>query len=180
MAVATPQTDARYVVLHHTGFGEPHFDLLLDLDGTSPLLSWRIKRWPIGDGDAIELRPPHRRLYLEYEGAVSRGRGRVERVASGELRITERRADAWQCNCPGQANAPAAANGIMINWAHKKAVRTSRLPHRPGKEGWLNRTISIRRKDAVGSMNLSSSPIFLARCPLTRLLTSGDGPNMGK
>jgi len=101
MAVATPQTDARYVVLHHTGFGEPHFDLLLDLDGTSPLLSWRLKQWPIENGDAIELRPPHRRLYIEYEGKVSRDRGRVERVASGLLRITERRAEAWAVRLPG-------------------------------------------------------------------------------
>jgi hypothetical protein len=101
MALMPPPTDAHYVVLHHTGFGDPHFDLLLDLDGTSPLLTWRLKRWPIENGDVIELRPPHRRLYLEFEGQVSRDRGRVERVASGVLRIIKRGADALTARFAG-------------------------------------------------------------------------------
>ncbi|HEX8323745.1 MAG TPA: hypothetical protein VF595_07505 [Tepidisphaeraceae bacterium] len=74
----------RYVVLHHTGYGQPHFDLMLETDTIGPLLTWRLSEWPPADGGvaAIPL-PPHRRTYLTFEGPVSGGRGDVRRVESG-------------------------------------------------------------------------------------------------
>ena len=78
-------SDARYVVLHHTGHGPDHYDFLLATDADGPLLTWRLARWPVDPADAVaaEPLPPHRRAYLTYEGEVSGGRGRVRRVAEG-------------------------------------------------------------------------------------------------
>jgi hypothetical protein len=74
---------ARYVVLHHTGYGTEHFDFMLDLDAAGPLLTWRLPAWPAADvRDATPL-PPHRRVYLEYEGPIGGDRGFVRRVAAG-------------------------------------------------------------------------------------------------
>ena len=74
----------RYVVLHHTGHGEPHYDLMVERDTEGPLATWRLPAWPPSDGMAAEAIADHRRVYLEYEGPVSNGRGEVRRVASGD------------------------------------------------------------------------------------------------
>jgi hypothetical protein len=73
----------RFVVLHHTGHGEPHFDLMLEVDGEAGLRAWRLSSWPPGPGMTVTPLPGHRRVYLEYEGPVSRDRGQVRRVAAG-------------------------------------------------------------------------------------------------
>ncbi|MEM1011424.1 MAG: hypothetical protein AAGI46_04295 [Planctomycetota bacterium] len=76
----------RYVVLHHTAppsHGGPHFDLMLDSDGKSPLWTWRVYDWPPRATTRIERLPDHRRRYLNYEGPISDGRGDVRRVESG-------------------------------------------------------------------------------------------------
>ncbi len=73
----------RYVVLHHTGYGEPHYDLMVERDDVGPLATWRLTRWPVqGRIEAVPL-PDHRRVYLEFEGPISGGRGEVCRIASG-------------------------------------------------------------------------------------------------
>jgi hypothetical protein len=75
----------RYVILHHTGHGEPHFDLMFETAEGSQLATWRSATWP-----AVSNLTPlaeHRRAYLDYEGPVSNNRGEVRRVAAGSHTI---------------------------------------------------------------------------------------------
>jgi hypothetical protein len=99
MTADAPRT-VRYVVLHHTGFGEPHFDLLIDAEGAGPLLSWRLSRWPLVGGDAVPA-AVHRREYLDYEGPVSRGRGAVMQAAVGTVEIVSRDQETICARFPG-------------------------------------------------------------------------------
>ncbi len=78
----------RYAVLHHTGFEEPHYDVLIEREPGGPLASWRAPAWPLNEGMRLLPRPDHRRLYLDYEGEVSGGRGQVRRVANGTCDVT--------------------------------------------------------------------------------------------
>jgi hypothetical protein len=77
----------RYVVLHHEGYGEPHYDLMFESAPGSLLMTWRAKDWPVSAGDILTRIGDHRRKYLEYEGPVSNNRGRVIRVASGDAEV---------------------------------------------------------------------------------------------
>jgi hypothetical protein len=74
-----------------------HFDLLLEHNGS--LLTWRLPIEPLLEESrcyATEL-PPHRLVYLTYEGPISGDRGTVKRVAAGELEWT---------NLPGNHSGP--------------------------------------------------------------------------
>src|SRR5687768_10877900 len=74
----------RYVVLHHTGYGEDHYDLMFETAPGSMLATWRSPCWPLQEiHTPLELLPDHRRDYLDYEGPVSGGRGSVRRVQAG-------------------------------------------------------------------------------------------------
>lgn len=81
-------TRQRYVLLWHElppGHDrDSHWDLLLDWDGESPLLTWALPTLP-KPGQTIMARalPPHRRRYLDFQGLVSQGRGEVTRWDSG-------------------------------------------------------------------------------------------------
>jgi hypothetical protein len=77
----------RYVVLHHTGIAEPHFDLLFELETGLMLAAVRCREWPLSDGARAERIADHRRVYLEYEGEISGGRGSVRRIASGTCEV---------------------------------------------------------------------------------------------
>jgi hypothetical protein len=77
----------RYVVLHHTGIAEPHFDLLFELSEGSMLAAVRCREWPLNDGAQFERIADHRRVYLEYEGEISGGRGNVRRIESGTCEV---------------------------------------------------------------------------------------------
>ncbi|MCG3178233.1 MAG: hypothetical protein BIFFINMI_00559 [Phycisphaerae bacterium] len=76
---------ADYVIQHHTGHGDEHFDLMLQRGPT--LRTWQIAQLPGAGGGAIEARElsDHRLAYLTYEGPVSRGRGRVAVADSGRV-----------------------------------------------------------------------------------------------
>ncbi len=76
----------RYVVLHHTGWIEDHFDLMLERDCTGLLQTWRLEDFPIPK--QITRLADHRREYLDYEGPVSNKRGHVKRVAAGMYELT--------------------------------------------------------------------------------------------
>ena len=76
-------TGLRYVVLHHTGYGEDHFDLMLEVSAHDPLITLRSPVWPILEDVQLTPLGEHRREYLSYEGPVSGGRGDVKRVAAG-------------------------------------------------------------------------------------------------
>lgn len=77
----------RFVVLLHD---HPviHWDFLLE-DGET-LRTWRLPNDPCQRGvmPAEEI-APHRRLYLDYEGPVSGGRGTVRRVGAGIANVSE-------------------------------------------------------------------------------------------
>jgi hypothetical protein len=73
----------RFAILHHTGYGPAHYDLLLERSPRSPLVAFRLPVWPITHRTRITPLKDHRREYLEYEGPVSGDRGQVRRVAEG-------------------------------------------------------------------------------------------------
>ncbi|MEM6315195.1 MAG: hypothetical protein AAF743_13970 [Planctomycetota bacterium] len=71
----------RYVILHHTGYEEDHFDVMVEREPGGMLRTWRSATWPIR-GPVTPIHD-HRRKYLDYEGPISGDRGEVRRVASG-------------------------------------------------------------------------------------------------
>lgn len=81
----------RFVILEHTVNGAAHFDLMMEVEGEERLFTLQLKNWP-PPSKFVELEP-HRRIYLDYEGEVSGGRGSVKRVMQGE----------WKPNKSGQS-----------------------------------------------------------------------------
>lgn len=82
------EESTRFVVLHHEGHGDPHWDLMIECG--SVLATWRLPLpRPVADslaGPAERIRN-HRPAYLGYEGPIGGGRGDVRRLAGGEMRI---------------------------------------------------------------------------------------------
>jgi hypothetical protein len=89
-----PAVDAgklRYAILLHGGIDEPHYDLMFETRPGSDLATWRSPSWPIeAEAELTRLRD-HRRIYLDFQGELSFGRGSVTRVAEGtcDVRIDE-------------------------------------------------------------------------------------------
>lgn len=79
----------RYVILKHDSPRGLHYDFLLE---TATLLTtWALAEAPApGCRTSAEQLPDHRRLYLEYEGEISGGRGTVTRWDYGEYIILKR------------------------------------------------------------------------------------------
>ncbi|MBZ0135596.1 MAG: hypothetical protein K8I27_04390 [Planctomycetes bacterium] len=75
----------RFVILAHTVNGETHFDLMLEVAGQEKLRTYQLARWPLEVGESCDCTQldDHRRMYLDYEGQISGGRGMVKRVMSG-------------------------------------------------------------------------------------------------
>ena len=77
------------VLLHETPPGYPrgtHFDLMLQHEGS--LWTWAIEKLPTAGQPAMAERlPDHRLAYLDFEGEVAAGRGRVSRVDAGEFDV---------------------------------------------------------------------------------------------
>jgi hypothetical protein len=71
----------RYVLLEHDWNGL-HWDFMLE-DG-DVLRTWAIDR-PLIAGRDLPARAlgDHRKVYLDFEGQISRGRGKVRRLAAG-------------------------------------------------------------------------------------------------
>lgn len=80
----------RYVVLLHEGFGQAHYDIMLELEPGAKLATWQSPAWPITARTVTRRLPDHRREYLEYEGPVSGGRGRVRRISGGSCAVRQR------------------------------------------------------------------------------------------
>jgi hypothetical protein len=97
-----PGTQLSYVVLHHTGIADPHFDLMLLAPGCEKLLTWRITtpptHWPPISAERIA---DHRKDYLTFEGEISNNRGTVKRVAQGKARVTSNGGTAFQLALEG-------------------------------------------------------------------------------
>ena len=101
----------KFVLLEHDTRPHPampqepstlHYDLFVDFDGRGRLAAWRLARSPLDVRQAIpaERIQDHRREYLEYEGEISGGRGRVRRLDRGVCD--------WLC-LPHQPPRPAAS-----------------------------------------------------------------------
>lgn len=68
-----------------------HWDLLLDAPEWERLPTWRLARNPLvsaGDIPADRIKD-HRRLYLDFEGELSDGRGLVTRIERGAATIEQ-------------------------------------------------------------------------------------------
>jgi len=77
----------RFVILHHEGIDQPHFDLMFETAPASALATWRSPRWPIDGPTQLIRLGEHRREYLEYEGPLTGERGSVRRVTTGLCEI---------------------------------------------------------------------------------------------
>ena len=72
----------RFVVLRHEKESGAHFDLMLEHEGALLTFSFRVFPSP---GAAGERLADHRLAYLDLEGDVGSGKGRVARVESGSF-----------------------------------------------------------------------------------------------
>lgn len=79
----------RWVLLRHDEpGGGHHFDWMFEAPGHAGLVTFRLAEVPRGTSFEAERLPDHRREYLQYEGEISGGRGRVSRVEEGWLRMS--------------------------------------------------------------------------------------------
>ena len=74
---------AAYVVLHHAGIAEPHFDLMIQVRLGEKLSTWRLAAWPVTQELKATRLPDHRVDFLDYEGPLTGDRGFVKRVQHG-------------------------------------------------------------------------------------------------
>jgi len=91
----------RYVILRHESPSSVHFDFMLE--SGAALKTWSMSRPPEA-GVAVECQAlaDHRPAYLDYEGAISGGRGVVARWDRGTYSI-ERQSDAeWIVELAGE------------------------------------------------------------------------------
>ena len=86
----------RIVLLHHTisptnpdqAGRSDHFDLMVEPNDSSDLWTWACEQNPFESSNqnrqtSVQRLPDHRRVYLDYEGFVSKDQGHVRQVASG-------------------------------------------------------------------------------------------------
>lgn len=91
----------RYVILTHD-HPFPHLDLMLDTGAV--LRTWRLLGDPRAGGPVpAESLPEHRRAYLDYEGPISGGRGRVIRWDEGGYEVLEESATGLKLRFAGAA-----------------------------------------------------------------------------
>ena len=80
-----PSPPQRFCILLHD---HPywHWDFLLE--NTDHALCWRLLRQPCAEEPiAAQKLPPHRLIYLDYEGPVSNQRGTVKQIACGRYQV---------------------------------------------------------------------------------------------
>lgn len=85
-----------FALLEHRAPDGTHWDLLLEMPGRERLATWRLAANPAVAAGPIAAEPiqPHRRVYLEYEGPLSGGRGTVRRVDRGRYLLEKSEPDA--------------------------------------------------------------------------------------
>ena len=93
----------RFVILAHSGHGPLHYDLMLQRGRA--LVTWQFAQDP-GDSACRPLPArrirDHRLAYLTREGAVSRGRGRVDRVDQGTYGLLDVEDARWRVRLCGR------------------------------------------------------------------------------
>ncbi|MBC7350990.1 MAG: hypothetical protein H5U08_01420 [Thermogutta sp.] len=79
----------RFVILEHDSPRGLHYDFMLE---TATLLAtWALAEIPVtGKIIPAQQLPDHRRIYLEYEGEISGGRGTVRRWDEGTYLLSKR------------------------------------------------------------------------------------------
>jgi hypothetical protein len=92
-----------YVVLHHEGVDQPHFDVMIETLPGSALATWRSPCWPIEGPTPLHRLKDHRRAYLDFEGELSGHRGRVTRVARGQCEVEVDEDACWIIRLPSDA-----------------------------------------------------------------------------
>ena len=94
----------QFVFHHHTGYGQPHYDLMLEYGKT--LATWQLTI-PLSE---IQYKQPiivqkiqdHRLMYLSYEGTISKGRGQIKKVDFGDYKLLINETSHWECFLHGQ------------------------------------------------------------------------------
>ena len=90
LAISVPTVQLRHTLPDESG----HIDWLIARDpgGARPLITFRLpcqlEDLPAGVATIIERIADHRPIYLKFEGELSAGRGRVERIAAGTAIVT--------------------------------------------------------------------------------------------
>jgi len=85
----------RYVILRHEHVSDAHYDLMFETLPGSMLATWRSVAWPIESPTPLLRLRDHRRLYLNYEGDLTGGRGSVQRIAEGTCHVEVGEQSVW-------------------------------------------------------------------------------------
>ncbi len=94
----------QFVFHHHTGYGQPHYDLMLEHDQT--LATWQLTI-PLSDiqyeqAIIVQKIQDHRLIYLSYEGNISKGRGQIKRLDLGDYEPLIQEISHWEFILHGQ------------------------------------------------------------------------------
>jgi len=93
----------RFALLEHTTPDGVHWDLLVERPGQEKLTTWRLLANPLEADDVpAERIADHRRLYLDYEGPISGGRGSVRRLDTGECECEVASDGIWRLRLRGR------------------------------------------------------------------------------
>ena len=109
----------RFVILHHD-HPFPHYDFMLEAGAA--LRTWRLLGEPVPDRPiTAEALGEHRLAYLDYEGPVSGGRGRVVRWDAGTFVWVVNSADDVQVRlsggrCHGPVRLLPTGSGWVWEW----------------------------------------------------------------
>ena len=78
-----------FVLLEHTVGDDTHWDFLVETAESEKLTSWRLLGNPLTATGPVLAQPiaDHRRLYFDFEGELSDGRGSVRRLDRGEAEV---------------------------------------------------------------------------------------------
>lgn len=91
----------RFVILKHQGHGDMHYDLMLESGDT--LITWSCSQNPLTHPTTECMRiADHRKAYLTYEGPISKNRGTVQRIDTGEYDAIEIDESHWVVQLKGQ------------------------------------------------------------------------------
>ena len=113
----------RFVIQKHSQKENIHYDFMLESGDI--LKTWRIPQSPDNNPQNMEQIQDHRKLYLEYEGELSGGRGSVMIWDKGEYSI-----HAWT-----DSLIEIELFGIKLNGKFQLSLTQSKL--------WLYQKVSI-------------------------------------
>ncbi len=90
----------RFVILQHDYPQQLHWDLMLEREGVLATWALRLPPQPEHVIEATGL-PDHRIAYLDYEGAISGGRGTVGRWDEGTYELLDQTDARWDLTLSG-------------------------------------------------------------------------------